>query len=515
MGSIQQYDAVNPGWPVARLATWVLAAIVGTLALVVAFQLQDAGYKAWVILAGLAALPTVIAITGHPKELLLFGWVFSLTYNRQYFIFERVVGYNGTEGPYVILADVCLAGLFGWWLYERIMQRPSEPARSSPMWPWYLPFAATCFLTIFDAARPDWVAFEMIRIAKIGLILFYVRHNMGRREWFVTLAALAAAVSFQSGVAIKEVTTGKVGVIGASEIADAPEFLSHFENGAFTGMVRGIGTMAHPPYLACYLLLVLPVLMALSLVSSGRRLYGFGFAFLLGCGGLAATLSRWPWIVAAVQFAAVLMMLVLLRQLPVQRALGLSILAAFVLGLGLLPFREKLMNRFTGDFAESMEFRSEGMRASLEAVEDRPLLGFGLNNTAVYLGQYLPEMEWGLVTEEFASRTLHLRAPVVLGNGFMHVVEETGILGAFTFALLILSGFVNGVRAIAQTSGEQQAVSVGLLIGICGALAEQLVDAPLWVDPVLYTFILFIALLNVAPYVFRGAEVSRQLAIAS
>jgi putative inorganic carbon (HCO3(-)) transporter len=491
----------------SALATGVMGSLVAICTLTVVLHLEGASYKAWVVALGMALLPATLAVVGHPKEILLFGWVFALTYNRQYFIFEPVVGYNGTQGPYVILADICFAGLFGWWLYERLMRRPAEPPQAPPFWPWYVPFAAACLLSAFGASRPDWSIYELIRIAKIGLILYYVRYNFGRREWHTTFAALGSAVFFQSAVAIKEVITGKPGVIGASQMANAPEFVQQFQDGGFTGnIVRGVGTLAHPPYLACYLLLVLPVLLALALTAQRRRAALYAGAFLVGCGGLAATLSRWPWLVAIVEFSLVIIALVLLRQMAVKHALGLAAVGSFVLLMSLLPIRDKLMNRLTGDLVESMRYRSEGTRASLQAIEDHPLLGFGLNNTAIHLGEYLPEMEWGLVTEEFASRTLHLRAPIALGNGFLHVAEQTGILGLIGFLLFVLGGLFSGLRSAAATSGEQRAVCIGMLVGILGCLAEQVADTPLWVDPVLYTFTLYFALLSIAAPLFGSPK---------
>src|SRR5215831_13203586 len=335
------------------LATLAMTGAIGVGMLAAALRLQEATYKSWVILIGIAIAPTVLAVVGRAKEVLLFGWVFSLTYNRQYFVFEPLVGYHGTEGPYVLLSDVCLAGLFGLWLYERIMRRPPSPVRSAPLWPWYLPFATVCFLSIFGAARPDWAAFEMLRIVKMGLVLLYVRHNFGRKEWYVTLAALGSSACFQSAVAIKEMVTGKLGVIGLSQPEASPEFVEHFAEGAFTGGVRGTGTMAHPPYLSCYLLLVIPVLLAVSLSTARRRrAWAAAGAFLLACGGLAATLSRAPWLLACLQMLAVFGVLVLLRLVSLQRALAAVILGSGILLIALVPFREKVIKRFTGDFKE-------------------------------------------------------------------------------------------------------------------------------------------------------------------
>jgi O-antigen ligase len=116
----------------------------------------------------------------------------------------------------------------------------------------------------------------------------------------------------------------------------------------------------------------------------------------------------------------------------------------------------------------------------------------------------MPEMEWGLESDEFASRTLHLRAPVALANGFLYVAEQTGILGAIGFLILVAGGMAAGIRALAQTTHECRAICLGLMIGILGALVEQLVDAPLWVDTNLFTFTLYLGLLNNAPAIFAA-----------
>jgi O-antigen ligase len=487
-----------------RLAIAAGAALVGALALAAVLALQNAGYKGWIVLAAAGLLPAIAAATGRPKEMLLFGWVVSLTYNRQYYLFEGLVGYQGLEGPYVMVADLCMAGLFGLWLWERIQRRPAETMRSAPLWPWYLPFAAACFLSIFDAARPDWAAFEMFRIVKIGLVLFYVRRNFGRREWRLTLVALTAAACFQSAVGIKEIGTGQAGVFGSQlAAADSPDFIEHFENGAFTAGVRGQGTLAHPPYLSCYLLLVLPVLLAVSLTAPRRRAAIAATAFLLSAGGLASTMSRLPAVLACLEVALVLAALVLLRQVAVQRAIGIAALGLLLVALCVLPFRNKIVDRATGDFQESVELRRDGLRASLAAIADRPLTGFGLNNTAFYLPKYFPDMAWGLVTEEFAAHTLHLRAPIALGNGLLHVVEETGVLGFLGFLILIAGAFVSGFRSVARTAGEHRAVCLALMAGMGAVLCEQVIDAPLWVDSVLYTFVLYIGMLNVGGGLFE------------
>jgi O-antigen ligase len=139
-------------------------------------------------------------------------------------------------------------------------------------------------------------------------------------------------------------------------------------------------------------------------------------------------------------------------------------------------------------------------------VEDHPFFGLGLNNTKLYFHQYLPALEWAFSTEDFATHFLHLRAPVAFGNGFTKVAEETGLIGLATFLLFITGAVSTGVWAIAHTQGEPRVICLGLVTGLLGALGEQFIDTPLWVDPNLFIFTLFAGMLCIAPRLFAEVE---------
>ncbi|MCX6623461.1 MAG: O-antigen ligase family protein [Acidobacteria bacterium] len=441
----------------AQRLLWLLAAAaIGLAALAGVVALEGKDYKLWVVtIAAVVSLP-ICVVMRRPRLILLFGWVFALSYNRQYFVFESIVGYQGTSGPYVILSDLCFAGLLGLWLIERIRRCPEQPAGGRSFWPWFLPFAIASFLSVFVAQRVDWALFEMIRIVKMGILLVYIGRNFGRAEWMTCLLALSLAMAFQSMIAIKEVAMQKQGVIGAQDLgaeAGEEDLASHFEGGKFYGMIRGVGTLAHPPYLACFLLLGMPPLFGLALTARRGRAALAALAFLLACGGLICTMSRWPWFMALLEIILVVVALAGMRLLAVKQALGLTVLSLFIGGLAAIPFQQKILDRMKGDFDESVQYRKDGFRASLAAISDQPLLGMGLNNTKLYFHRYLPVFDWAFSTEDFAT----------------HLV-----------------------------------LCLGLVAGMIGALGEQIIDTPLWVDPNLYIFTLFAGMLCIAPQLFAG-----------
>src|SRR6476660_6934895 len=107
---------VDRGW---RSLTIMLVSVgLGLMALLVALASPELSRRT--MLGGVlgAGLVAAVLVTKRAREVLLFGWVVSLTYNRQFFVFIPLVGDQGSQGPYVIASDLFLVALLGLWLYE-------------------------------------------------------------------------------------------------------------------------------------------------------------------------------------------------------------------------------------------------------------------------------------------------------------------------------------------------------------------------------------------------------------
>lgn len=490
-----------------------LVAILGVvLCAVVAFSaalwLAEGGLKRWVIAAALASLPFLLVLHPFPKHFLLFGWILTLTYNRQYFSFEGIFGQHGSQGLYWIVSDIFLFGLLASVIYERAFAHTSATPRGRRFWPWYVPLVLAWTLSLIGSARPEWGAFELWRSAKFGFVVWYASRYIGRREWWVCVAALAAAMSFQSLVGVKEMATGRSGVIGVEQAPSGPgKFGKVFNQESFYGSIRATGTMNHPPNLACYLLQVLPVSLALLLGSRDSRLRWAALAVsTIGAVGLACTLSRWPWALALGQGLLVLVLMVVTMRMAPKRAAGLVIISVLALSAGLYPLREKIMKRLTGDFSASVDQRVESTRVAMKIIRDYPLTGVGLNNSAYHLVKYFPGIRWAIENDQFLVSKVKARALAVVGNGFLYVPVEAGVVGSLGFLFYLLGVAVISVRAIRQTGGNTQLACIGLAVGLLGAIGQQVIDFSYWVDPLLYTFALGIGLLNVAPGIFSDSK---------
>jgi hypothetical protein len=419
-------------------------------------------------------------------------------------------------GFYWILADIPFLVLLAIWLYEAIQGNKSgRVSRPAPaLWPWFLPYAGIALLSIVVAERPDWTIIELMRYVRFGLILWYVSHNVGVRQWWVIVIALGCATAAQSAIAVKEIVTGKSGVFGASGLDEQMAAMAaNFDQENFYGWVRGTGTMNHPPNLASYLTLVIPAILGLTLTFKNVQLRLISALFFLaGAAGLAATLSRLPWIMAGMAIVGVFLLLSVLREIPLKQSLGCMAIGVFILGLCLIPVRDKLMRRITGDLSASVDQRADGLKAAMTVVvEENPIIGIGLNNTRLFVERFLPDLTWIDETDQLLV-AMNMRSISTLGNAFSYVAVETGILGFLAFTVLLIGTFVIGARAVFRTTGPARGVSLGLTLGWLGVLGGQVVDHSIFVDPVMYTMAIVFALLNLTPTLFNNGNNSQKKA---
>jgi O-antigen ligase len=365
-----------------------------------------------------------------------------------------------------------------------------------------------CLLSGLVAEHMSWTLFEMVRLGKFALILLFVSCNFGRLEWWACLAALGCSTIVQSGLAMMQVmlksTAGVLGLLGGGTDTGLQEVGA----AAVGGWMRGVGTIGHASNLACYLLISIPVFIALALTANRReyRLIG-GLVALVGLAGLGCTLSRWPCALMLVQILLLLVVLVGSGQVSAKRAIGLTCVGAFAASLTLIAFRNVIYERITSDLRESLDFRAKDRRIALQIFQSSPLLGVGLNNYAVHLLKYDPEIRWAIENADEVRHTLRVRTFVALHNYYLFALAETGVLGLG--ALILFYGRVVqvGLRSVRSTAGPWKGATLGLLVGIFGVYGQGVIDFSFWVDPIFYTLALVCGMIATAP-ALAGASVS-------
>ena len=498
------------GHALARAATLLAPAVFGIAVGIGGIQLGALSTKRAIVVFVALLIPLVGLVTRRARLIFLFCWVVCLSYNRNYFI--EALGNNGSYGLYWSPADVFLLLLFAHWAFDLVVKkRPLVPA-GDDMLLWFLPFGVACLLSIPGAERMDWGVYDMVRILRMGLILVYVRYNVRRDEWIAIVAGFAAVVLVQASIGLPYVLTGRR--FGLAALFGAEEQISSvkrvLDESGVGGPRRADGTLGHPNTFALYLLLVGPIFYTLT-GSPVRRNLRVACAAIgitaLAC--IGATLSRTSWAIVALQLLLVALGLPALGLMRVKQALGVTIVAAFLGVLCILPFSDTIQRRFE-NFGEQVGYRTQHDRIAIEIWKRSPIVGIGLNQYSEALSRYdLPEIHSFNLLGEFVRQGMEIRITAWVHNLYLLILAETGALGLATFLLFVLGSIRVGVRAIAASDGAWRGASFGLLVGLIGALLHGLQEAAVWVDPVTYSFVLVVGLLALVPVLVRALPDSR------
>ena len=495
-------SAVSP-W--SRAACFLAVVAIGIAASIVAAQYGDPTLKKLIKSGMLLTLVGAIVVTRHPKRVLLFTWVVALSYNRQYYSFDTILGNNGSQGLYWIPADALFAALLAIWVYERVMLNRRQAALSRPVWPWMTPYLAACLASSLASEHMNWGFSEVARLLKFGLILLYFRFNVRKEEWWILVAAFGFTILVQSTLGVFQVLFNLGSTL--TSLVSEGEFQHRAVNVLGSQRRRASGTLFTPNFLGPYLLLVVPIFLGLMLTARHIVLRVLcGVVTISGLVGIAFTLSRMPWAVIVFELSMLFICLTWWGVVKVKRSVGLLFVYLFLAVVAMLPYAKPIYDRFVGNFKESLDFRTEYNQIALDMWYEGPLLGIGLNHHTRELASHDKGMadlhsEW-----EQHRRTTHTRADAPVHNLFLLILSETGLLGFLGFLLVIGGTIWIGVRAAAQTQGVWCAVCLALVVAVIGQMIQQTMDFSLWVDPGYYTFAIMIGMLNLAPALAESPE---------
>lgn len=466
--------------PVHDFHVAIAGLLVGVLCFAVVITLQDFLTSRRLIAgAGILLLLTAAFRLGITRLFLLYGWVLSLVYSRVYYLPDPQDRY-GYHGLYFIASDAFLAFLYLVWLYDFTVRKKRMTGSVPHIGYVFLPFALAGIASISNSLHPDWTAFECVRLLKAALLIHYLRHNLGQKEAIACFAAIGTGILIQLPVSIGQVVFHKFGAI------------------QLIGEVwtRGFGTLNHPNILCAYLLMTLPVFMALAIVCQERLLkYGAVLVSIAGLASLVLTMSRGPWGLAALEMASVAVLLVGARLFSLQRALGYAAMGAALVAMPAFVYREKLIDRISGNFSESIDFRQTFNRAALTIHAKSPLTGVGMNNFEHYLPEVAPEyaLSFDLLSKQSEKMA---RVQIVVHNFYLLILAESGILGLLGLGWALVGLAIKHCNRIRKTEGLWKAVAIGGLVGFGGVLGQQITEPTLWSDGPYYTFVLMSVLMN-------------------
>jgi putative inorganic carbon (hco3(-)) transporter len=419
-------------------------------------------------------------LSGRAKDIFLFFYAVSITYNRQYYSFDWLHGDLGVRGLYWCPSDIFLLLLLATWFYERARGYP-RPEPTSSLAAWFIPLLAVATISTLASSEPVGSTMELLRLGKLAVLLVYLRYNLDGRAALIVVAGLAAAVCLQGLVSALQVAFG-TGQGGLSSITAS--------NGAGELAYRASGTLGHPNLVAPYLLLIVPgfAAMAVGLWRSPLGLVS-GIVAAIGVLTVVLTQSRAPIVNLGAALSLLMVFLLWRRLVPPVRAVGVAIVGLVVVSAVAIPLAGPIHERLVGDFQQSVEFRDDYNKAAIGMWQAQPFVGRGPNSFVLHLDQFSPRMKsiHDMLREQAEQTGTNVRTTAPVHNVYLLILAELGLFGLLAFGVFFGRAVVLASRSAALAPSPGGLFSAGLCFGLLGMLFQQIVDYSLWWDPLLFT----------------------------
>lgn len=421
----------------------------------------------------------VIFVKDAP-QLLMIGFIFALTFSAR-FRFGSAMFHSGGAEFSLAPIDFPLLGLLFLWIKEAISEKRPLRIRLTLLGAAYWLFFFSQIPSLANAADKALVWAEILRLAKMGLLVLIVKHYIRtEKDLRNALVILFSAAIFQGILAFSQTqfaTSFGLGFLGERDV-----FFSLAREGISFG--RAGGTLGHSNALANFFEITLPI--SLSIYISNLNFKFRLFAFLTFCSGsigLFFTNSRAGWAAVLIGlFVSFILMFWYHQKQRIQlMKYGISILI-LISTLGLV-FYERILQRIKLFSDDSWTFRLGTYDIAFNMFHAHPIIGIGANNYMILAETYINP----LLALIFANSPVH--------NIFILILAETGILGLLAFVFLI---FCIVRQAQKLMHNEQELISVtaiGLFSGIFALLAHAMLDWLLRYDPIYTLFWFAIGLL--------------------
>jgi len=478
------------------------ASALAFMAVAIAITIPQLTIKASLFMVVALGGALAVVMSGRAKEVLLGLYIIALTYNRQYFSFDNILGNNGSEGLYWIPGDPFLILLILTGMLESATG--SAPPREPPTPVFIIAFPAfaflvPCIVSALLAERPDLSFNELTRVVRFVVVLIWLQRNMTMSLWYTAIGVFTLSILLQAGLGTVQVVLHADRNL-LSVFGQAGEQVLNNDGQVDVLDNRARGTLGHPNYLAPYLLTLLPACLGMTYYSRVRLSRLIAFVVLLaGVAGMIATKSRVPIGLMGISFIVVTIVAIRERRISLASAAGGAVLALTVLSGLAMYYKDAIYERIWGDFTASVNFRTEYNEAALEIWNDAPVFGIGPNNLTLGLSRHSAWFHWLAVQLEQFRGDISVRAVAPVHNVYLLILAETGVVGLFGFIILLSSVFRRSVRAFTVSVGGVRGICLGISVGLAVQFVQQTIDFSQWFDPSWYTLAVLMALVGSVP----------------
>jgi O-antigen ligase len=226
-------------------------------------------------------------------------------------------------------------------------------------------------------------------------------------------------------------------------------------------------TFVNKNHLAGYMEMAIPITIGLTMAArKGWEKALCGFSLLSLCIALTLSLSRGGWMseIFALGFMLILYVMRAKRQYRGLMVVTVSVATVVVLtALASTPVIGRLETLTHGEDMRNWQHRAAVRAATLDLIQDHPLLGTGPGTFATAFTAYRPA--------GVNARYLHAH------NDYLHFVSETGIFTAGIMLWLVVAVFRSAIRKIKATKSRLTlGITLGSLAGMVAMMVHSLVD---------------------------------------
>ena len=245
---------------------------------------------------------------------------------------------------------------------------------------------------------------------------------------------------------------------------------------------RATGTLGHPNMYAPFLLNFALGFIAVAL-APGQRWLRLACLVIGGAGCLAIILSQSRAPAAAMMLAlgGVALTLTLRGQLPARRLLGGAAVVLMLAAIAIAPLTQKIMDRLTGDFSGSIEFRAGYNEAALGIWASNPVFGVGPTGFVPALGRFDANLAATNRSIQSARLAANVKTIAPVHNVYLWLLAEIGLIGILAFAAFLASLAWLFWQA-GRGARPQNLFFVGVFWGFLGVALQQTTDFSLWWD---------------------------------
>jgi len=232
-------------------------------------------------------------------------------------------------------------------------------------------------------------------------------------------------------------------------------------------------TMGNPNFLGSYLIMVMPVCMAVFLTTKKvlNKLYLF-IVFVLLLFVLVFTKSRASWI--GFLFSMIVFALLTDKKTIRENAIWLKylLIVLMLITAALFVFNSNglysVAERFSSIFNISemdIASRLEGYKVAVKIIKENVILGSGMDSFSVKFRQYMP-----VSFRQYGGMLAH---PGYAHNELLQTALDAGLLGLGIYLWLLIAFFNKTLKTIKTTAGQAKILLAGVLCSVAALLIQN------------------------------------------